>query len=215
MSPRCVPHATGITLSLKKSECESLDSSAPGVLTTRNLNLTMNATTIYTHIHLNGHALCWYDFSRPCVESLDPSHFLGCWGLDRLPKGPDLLSYLDTFMFSVGGYDDDPRELFEIPEVRAFLCAFNRAWPYWFFACNLDVPNLRMMTWCCLPSLQVSRRDGEYGVRIRWKPSEFQAFITHGLAGMDILFDRAGAAPVERHSRTSRVLHYLTNDFNG
>ena len=31
------------------------------------------------------------------------------------------------------GYQDDPRELVEIREVRNFLTTFNDMWPYWAF----------------------------------------------------------------------------------
>ena len=33
----------------------------------------------------------------------------------------------------VDGYNDDPRELFEVPEVRAYIKRLDQAWPYWFF----------------------------------------------------------------------------------
>jgi hypothetical protein len=37
------------------------------------------------------------------------------------------------------GYDDDPRELESIPEVRAWFARLFEAWPYWsFFASRID-----------------------------------------------------------------------------
>lgn len=37
------------------------------------------------------------------------------------------------------GYDDDPRELEAIPEVRAWFAKLFEAWPYWsFFASRID-----------------------------------------------------------------------------
>jgi len=37
------------------------------------------------------------------------------------------------------GYDDDPRELESIPEVRAWFAQLFEAWPYWsFFASRID-----------------------------------------------------------------------------
>ncbi len=37
----------------------------------------------------------------------------------------------DSLLFSVDGYDADPRELWEIPEVVRFFGAVNAAWSYW------------------------------------------------------------------------------------
>jgi hypothetical protein len=42
-----------------------------------------------------------------------------------------------TLVFN--GYDDDPRELEAIPEVREWFAKLNEAWPYWaFFASRVD-----------------------------------------------------------------------------
>ena len=35
--------------------------------------------------------------------------------------------------FIVDGYNDDPRELWEIPEVRHWIALLDARWPYWFF----------------------------------------------------------------------------------
>ena len=42
-----------------------------------------------------------------------------------------------TLVFN--GYDDDPRELESIPEVREWFAKLFEAWPYWsFFASRID-----------------------------------------------------------------------------
>jgi len=42
-----------------------------------------------------------------------------------------VMSMKDKVEFSVHGYDDDPRELYEIPEVLEFLRQLDEVWPYW------------------------------------------------------------------------------------
>lgn len=42
-----------------------------------------------------------------------------------------VMSMKDKVEFSVYGYEDDPRELYEIPEVLEFLRRLDKAWPYW------------------------------------------------------------------------------------
>lgn len=34
---------------------------------------------------------------------------------------------------TISGYDDDSRELFEIPEVCRYLRGLDHEWPFWFF----------------------------------------------------------------------------------
>lgn len=44
--------------------------------------------------------------------------------------------YRGQMSLVVGGYDADPRELVDIPEVRVFLRNLDRQWPYWVFFFN-------------------------------------------------------------------------------
>ena len=39
--------------------------------------------------------------------------------------------YRESLVFQIGGYDSDPRELPEIPEVRAFFRSLAAEWPHW------------------------------------------------------------------------------------
>jgi len=53
---------------------------------------------------------------------------------------------------AVDGYDDDQRELVEIPEVRAWFQKFDNHWPYCFFFLDPDLPsNLRLFAGCVCP----------------------------------------------------------------
>jgi len=42
----------------------------------------------------------------------------------------------------VDGYNDDPRELFEVPEVRAYIKRVDQAWPNWFFFLSQPIFNI-------------------------------------------------------------------------
>lgn len=43
----------------------------------------------------------------------------------------NVLRYRECVVFQVEGYDDDPRELSEIPEVRAYFRQLTDEWPHW------------------------------------------------------------------------------------
>ena len=43
----------------------------------------------------------------------------------------NVLLYKESMAFQISGYDSDPRELPEIPEVRSFFCRLTAEWPHW------------------------------------------------------------------------------------
>lgn len=43
----------------------------------------------------------------------------------------NVVRYRESVLFQVDGYDDDPRELTEIPEARAYFRALAAEWPHW------------------------------------------------------------------------------------
>lgn len=153
------------------------------------------------------------EFSRVAVEAGDFAAFLDQFALERLPHGPALRSYCNAFHFVVAGYDADPRELYEIPEVRAFYQAFRRAWPFWFFACDLENPCLQAMTFCCLPSLQVCRRSGAASCRVQLQSRDLGAFLLDNFPGLNLLLDRAGMTEAENRQRSLQIAAYYRRDW--
>jgi len=105
-----------------------------------------------------------FQFSRLAIEAGDFGEFLETFGLEHLPTGPALRPFFNSFGFVADGFDEDRREIYEIPEIRAFYRSFRQAWPFWFFACDLELPSLQAMTFCCLPSLRVVRREGAQSI---------------------------------------------------
>jgi len=60
------------------------------------------------------------------VERGDFGHFLSLYTPDRLPAGRRLRNIMDRIVFCIEGYDDDPREIHSIPEIRRFLFGLPR-----------------------------------------------------------------------------------------
>ena len=90
-----------------------------------------------------------YQFSRSLVEVRDATDFLKHFGRYRLPVGRQLGAMMNHLALFIEGYDDDPREIYAIPEVRKFYQQLWQRWPYWLYFCNLDTENLMMMVMCC------------------------------------------------------------------
>ena len=157
--------------------------------------------------------LLFYSFSRPAVEDGDFRHFLDTFGLEHLPRDQALRSLCNSVVFILDGYDHDTRELYEIPHVRQFCTSFSQAWPFWLFACNLELPSLQAFTFSCLPCLRVIKRDGAGLLRVQYPPQELGKFLEPHFAGMNLLFERAGMTEAENRQRTQQILEFYQRDW--
>ena len=94
-------------------------------------------------------------FSRRQVEERDLSEPLGF--LRRLTADRDIaLEFCGRISLVVDGYNDDPRELFDIPEVRSFLQQLDRAWPYWFFFLSQADPSIQCLESCLADTIEIA-----------------------------------------------------------
>jgi hypothetical protein len=125
---------------------------------------------------MSGDLTC-YQFSRSKVERGDFRNFLDLYAPDKLPTGRRLREMMNGFMFVIEGWDNDPREIHLIPEIRRFYSAFHDAWPYWLYFCNLEVDTLRAMTVCCLPSNNTMQVDGQTQVSVTCNPLDLLSFL--------------------------------------
>jgi len=86
------------------------------------------------------------------------------------------------------GYQDDPRELFDIPEVRSFFEAVFRANPglfYW-----IDVESY-MFVFLGLMISEPHRKDGQVYI----VPKDMQAYLVRGFTGLNQFCAETGASP--------------------
>lgn len=76
------------------------------------------------------------------------------------------LHAVDRLVLWVSGYDDDPRELGQIPEVRAFFQALHAHWPYWLAYLNEEGGQLPLLLSLLVPMRLVAVRGDQAG----WAP---------------------------------------------
>jgi hypothetical protein len=87
---------------------------------------------------------------RPFVETMRP--FVDA-------PTPELVG---AFWIGVEGYDDDPREIYEIQEIRDFYKKLDGEWPYLLFFANIDSSDcLPLITWCLIDNFSVVRNEQE------------------------------------------------------
>jgi hypothetical protein len=158
--------------------------------------------------------IIFYQFSRSKVERCDFSHFLGVYAPDKLPTGRRLREMMGTLMFVIEGYDDDPREVHSIPEIRRFYTAFHEAWPYWLYFCNPETEALRMMVLCCLPSIAAIKVDGRPNVAVNYDRLELLHFIGNDFGPMNAMCDRAEMFERLIYDQSKAVFGYFDLPFD-
>ena len=153
-------------------------------------------------------------FSKVQVRQRKIAHFLKQYGPSALPEGPELAAMMGTFQFFVDGWNDDSQELYAIPEIRKFYQEFHRAWPYWFFFCDLDSETLTMMTLCLMPNIQGFKRLGEPMATAEYDPMELIRFIQENFAPLNAMMERAGMSELEIYHRTQDIFRYFKLPFD-
>jgi len=93
-------------------------------------------------------------FSRRQVETCDidePLQFLRRLTADRHTA----LEFCGRISLVIDGYNDDPRELFEIPEVRAYIKRLDQEWRYWFFFLSQADESIKLLESCLCETIEV------------------------------------------------------------
>ena len=86
----------------------------------------------------------------------------------------------------VDGYNDDTRELVDIPEVRAVLREFDARWPYWAFLFNQVDDSIKLLGSCLCAERYLGRGQVEVD------PEKLRTFLLRGFAAMNALFNDHG-----------------------
>jgi hypothetical protein len=86
----------------------------------------------------------------------------------------------------VDGYNDEQRELIDIPEVRAFLKLLNERWPYWGYFFNQVDDSIKLLG-CCVcgtnfPGAGAIEIDG----------TKLVEFLRQGFGGLNLIFEKFG-----------------------
>jgi hypothetical protein len=161
-----------------------------------------------------GSDLILYQFSRSKVERGDFSHFFSLYAPDKLPEGRRLRDMMNCFVLCIDGWDDDPREIHVIPEMRRFYSAFHEAWPNWLYFCNLDGDTLRSMVMCCLPDVSTMQVDGQTKIAVTCDPLDLLNFIKHDFMPMNLMCDRAEMFERGIYDRSKAVFEYFGLPFD-
>lgn len=111
--------------------------------------------------------------------------------------------------FYISGYDDDPRELYEIPEVVNYLKKLEPEVKYWFYFLSVNplVDSLKVLFFClCNPKKEEKTDDGDL---LHPDPVLQKAFYERNFLWLNEITDFLGQ-PVSENKRISlEVFKYL------
>jgi hypothetical protein len=143
--------------------------------------------------------------SREEVEAQNMSSVLPA--LKSLVQSPDrALEYFENVDIAFHGYNDDARELFEIPEVREYVHKLDGEFPFWLFFLTKYGLGLQCLMLCFMPPYltEEARRHifperlGELLLK-RWFPA------------MNYMCEAVGFSEEEIESLSSAVVKYFTH----
>ena len=135
------------------------------------------------------------------VEALDVSHTASL--LSRVLADRNAVErHRGRVDLAFYGYSSDPRELYEIPEVRRFCAQLDDAFPYWFYFLSTEGVTLMVIA-CCL-CLVTKLREG----LVSFGP-DLVAFLTRHFEALNWIFENYSLD--ERHNIeiSGRIIDYF------
>lgn len=122
--------------------------------------------------------------------------------LNAFLEPPLVREACEKVMVTVGGYDEDPREIWEFPEIRAFMVELDQKWPYWLYFLEKDSDDLLAITHCLCDS-------EELGSGITFLNSKkLGVFLAEHFGPMNACWERAGMSMPQNVALTNRVIDY-------
>lgn len=101
-----------------------------------------------------------------------------------LANREDAWRYRGQMTLVVDGYNHDPRELVDIPEVRSLLRRLEAEWPYWAFFFNQVDGSIKLLLSCVAGSRYLGRGAVEMDADL------VAAAMARAFGGMNSVFER-------------------------
>ncbi len=120
-----------------------------------------------------------------------------------LANREDAWRYRGQMTLVVDGYNNDPRELVDIPEVRALLCGLELAWPGWAYFFNQVDDSIKLLL-CCVAG---SRFPGRGAVEM--DTVLVAAALKRAIGGMNMIFNRFGFPEGELEKMSNGLVEVL------
>jgi hypothetical protein len=142
--------------------------------------------------------------SREQVDAGDISEPLSV--LRQLLNREAAIKFCERVEIGVAGFDDDPRELYEIEEVRSLVHKLDSEFPYWLYFLTKRGTGLSFILSCfCPPFLTQEARASIWNERIADYLSK------RGFPALNHVCEAAGCSEEEIKRLTDRSTEYVLN----
>jgi len=144
------------------------------------------------------------DLDRGDIEAGDTSAVMAV--LKQLLERDATTKFCERVDLRCSGYDSDSRELWEIPEVRAFVHILDQQFPYWCYFLSRNGEGLLWLTYCLYP-LALSQDEKQ---RL-WLPAIRKYIEDRGIPQMTAICRYVGCSDQEAVRLTNSAVNYLVN----
>ena len=143
--------------------------------------------------------------SKAEVAAGDTSRALGI--LKKLKESPKIAKkFFERVEMAFHGYDNHPWELFEIDEVREYVCTLDNEFPFWLYFLSKRHNGLQALFLCFLPPFLT-----EEG-KIKYFPAKINELLTRRwFPALNQMTEYVGMSIKDNESITERTMRYITN----
>ena len=115
----------------------------------------------------------------------------------------DAWRYRGQMTLVVDGYNNDPRELVDIAEVRTLLRGLEAEWPYWAYFFNQVDDSIKLLLSCVAGSRFLGRGQVEMDADL------VAAALARAFGGMNLIFERFGFPEDELERMSNGLVEVL------
>ena len=147
-----------------------------------------------------------HTFTKTEIEALDFTRFDNLFG--HWPKlwASELKEKFDSLILQVDGYNENPEEIYCIPEVRKYFQALHSRWPWWAYFLNNSESSMAVVYLCLLKSVDSYKKDAQPECAAAFDPREILEIIRHDFGRMNYLWRIAGLSDEENDRRSDEIL---------
>ncbi|MGH7085618.1 MAG: chlororespiratory reduction 6 domain-containing protein [Stellaceae bacterium] len=139
--------------------------------------------------------------ARAEVEAGDVSHTMKA--LNKLLHPDNAKRLKGRLIFGINGYDDDPRDLWEVAEVRVWMQMVDREFPFWLYFMDLGPRSALGFV-----AFYLCRWEKVPGGKLI-PPEDLQAFLLVHFAAMNHLAARLGEVQEEIDARSQAIVRFI------
>ena len=158
-------------------------------------------------IYVNAGEMATYRIKRKDIESFDHGNILAYLNVMKA----DARRYEGKLNIVIDGYLGDPRELYEIREVRDYIAYLDKCFPYWFYFCYRGINRISpyfLLVPMLVPSLNLLGRNSEI-VSVDIGPDAFPDFMEKYYVHLNDLTDELGLSDAENERISREVAECL------